>query len=59
VTGAGTFTVDLIDLGVINLTPKGYACNETNLMHCLSSVYSVTIPLRVSGFIVAHHQEVR
>jgi hypothetical protein len=32
-----------------------YACNETNLMHCLSSVYSVTIPLQVSGLLVAHH----
>jgi hypothetical protein len=35
-----------------------YACNETNLMHYLSSVYSVTIPLDVSGLLVAHHQEV-
>jgi hypothetical protein len=32
------------------------ACNETNLMHYLSSVYSVTIPLHVSGFLAAHHQ---
>jgi hypothetical protein len=35
-----------------------YACNETNLMHYLSSVYSITIPLHVSGLLVAHHQEV-
>jgi hypothetical protein len=35
-----------------------YDCNETNLMHYLSSVYSVTIPLHVSGLLVAHHQEV-
>jgi hypothetical protein len=28
-----------------------YACNETNLMHCLSAVYSVTIPLHVSGLL--------
>jgi hypothetical protein len=35
-----------------------YACNETNLMHYLSSVYSVTIPVHVSGLLVAHHQEV-
>jgi hypothetical protein len=35
-----------------------YACNETNLMHYLPSVYSVTIPLHVSGSLVAHHQEV-
>jgi hypothetical protein len=34
------------------------ACNETNLMHYLSSVYSVTIPLHVLGLLVAHHQEV-
>jgi hypothetical protein len=26
-----------------------YACNETKLMHCLSSVYSFTILLHVSG----------
>jgi hypothetical protein len=36
-----------------------HACNETNLMHNLSSVYSVTIPLHVSGLLVAHHQEVK
>jgi hypothetical protein len=35
-----------------------YACNETNLMHYLSSVYWVTTPLHVSGLLVAHHQEV-
>jgi hypothetical protein len=35
-----------------------YACNETNLMYYLSSVYSVTIPLHVSGLLVVHHQEV-
>jgi hypothetical protein len=34
-----------------------YACNGTNLMHYLPSVYSVTIPLYVSGLLVAHHQE--
>jgi hypothetical protein len=27
-------------------------------MHYLSSVYSVTIPLHVSGPLVAHHQEI-
>jgi hypothetical protein len=27
-------------------------------MHYLASVYSVTIPLYVSGLLVAHHQEV-
>jgi hypothetical protein len=36
-----------------------YACNETNLMRCLSSVYSVTITLSVSGLLVAHLQEVK
>jgi hypothetical protein len=35
-----------------------HACNETNLMHYLSSVHSVTIPLHVSRLLVAHHQEV-
>jgi hypothetical protein len=35
-----------------------YACNETNLMHYLSSVYSVTTPLHVSSLLVANHQEV-
>jgi hypothetical protein len=35
-----------------------YACNEINLMHYLSSVYSVTIPLHVSGLLVALHHEV-
>jgi hypothetical protein len=36
-----------------------YACNETNLMHYLLSVYSITIPLNFSGLLVAHHQEVK
>jgi hypothetical protein len=35
-----------------------YACKETNLMHYLSPVYSVTVHLHVSGLLVAHHQEV-
>jgi hypothetical protein len=34
------------------------ACNETKLMHYLSSLYWVTAPLHVSGLLVAHHQEV-
>jgi hypothetical protein len=33
-------------------------CNETNLMQYLSSVYSVIIPLHISGLLVAYHQEV-
>jgi hypothetical protein len=28
---------------------RAYACNETNLMHYLSLVYSVTMPLHVSA----------
>jgi hypothetical protein len=39
------------------LTVQIYVCNETNPMHYLSSVYSVTVPLHVSGLLVAHHQE--
>jgi hypothetical protein len=35
-----------------------HAGNETNLMHYLSSVCSVTITLHVSGLLVAHQQEV-
>jgi hypothetical protein len=35
-----------------------YACNENNLMHYLSSVFWVTIPLHLSGLLVTHHQEV-
>jgi hypothetical protein len=35
-----------------------HAPNETNLMLYLFSVYSVTIPLHVSGLLVAYHQEV-
>jgi hypothetical protein len=35
-----------------------YACNETNLMHCISSLYWDTTPLHISGLLVAHHQEV-
>jgi hypothetical protein len=31
-----------------------FSCNESSLMHCSSSVYSVTIPLQVSGLLVAH-----
>jgi hypothetical protein len=42
----------------INSNLVGNACNETNLMHYVSSVYSVTIPLHVSGLLVAHHLEV-
>jgi hypothetical protein len=32
--------------------------NETNLIHYVSSVYSVTVPLHVSGLLVAHHHGV-
>jgi hypothetical protein len=34
-----------------------YACNETNLMHYLSSLYWVITPVHVLGLVVAHHQE--
>jgi hypothetical protein len=34
------------------------ACNETNLKRYLSSIYSVTIPLHVSGLLAAQHQNV-
>jgi hypothetical protein len=37
---------------------RNCACNETNLMHYLFSVYSNAIPLHVLGLPVAHHQEV-
>jgi hypothetical protein len=40
------------------LTFGNYACNETSFMHYLSSVYSVTITVHVSGLLVAHHHEV-
>jgi hypothetical protein len=43
---------------VTNMYTTCVACNETNLMHYLSSVYSVTTPLHVSGLLVAHQQEV-
>jgi hypothetical protein len=35
-----------------------HTCNETNFMRYSSSVYFVTIPLHVSGFLVVYHQEV-
>jgi hypothetical protein len=35
------------------------ACNETSLMRYLFSAYSVTKLQHVSGFLVAHHQEVK
>jgi hypothetical protein len=35
-----------------------YACNDINLMHYLSSVYSLTITLYYSGLQAAHNQEV-
>jgi hypothetical protein len=42
----------------VGLNILKHACNETNLLHNLSSVYSVTISLYFSGLPVAHHQEV-
>jgi hypothetical protein len=35
-----------------------YACNETILMHYLSSVCWVTTPLQVSGLLVARHHSI-
>jgi hypothetical protein len=35
-----------------------YASHGTNLMHYVPSVYSDTVPLHVSGWLIAHHQEV-
>jgi hypothetical protein len=43
---------------ILCFVDSAYACNETNLMHYLSSVYSVTVTLHVSGLLVAHHEEV-
>jgi hypothetical protein len=42
----------------VKIKSRKCVCNETNLMHYLSSAYSVTINLHVSGLLVAHHQEV-
>jgi hypothetical protein len=36
-----------------------YACNETNLMHYLSSVYSVTVSLYASGLLMMDNQQAR
>jgi hypothetical protein len=47
----------------LNRAPPEYrlrileACNETNLIHYLSSDYSVTTTLHDSALLVAHHQE--
>jgi hypothetical protein len=45
-------------VGSVKTAAMMHACNKTNLMQYLSSVYSVTIPIHVSGLLVAHHQEV-
>jgi hypothetical protein len=34
---------------IVRIDCKACGCNETNLMHSLLSVYSVPIPLHVSG----------
>jgi hypothetical protein len=34
------------------------ACNETSLMQYSFSVYPITIPVHVSGLLVAHLQDV-
>jgi hypothetical protein len=48
-------------LNIRNYLPTRFnlhVCNETNLMPstCISSVYSITTRLHVSGLLVAHHQ---
>jgi hypothetical protein len=44
---------------LFHLTPQYIiACNEYKLMHYLSSVNAVTIPLRVSGLLVDINQAV-
>jgi hypothetical protein len=48
----------ILHLASSTVTKQKYGYNETNPMHCLSSVYSVTVPLHVSGLLVVHHQEV-
>jgi hypothetical protein len=49
-------TTDILSEAATNVPRQ--ACNETNLMHHVSSVYSDTIRLHVSGLLVAHHQKV-
>jgi hypothetical protein len=39
--------------------PQNYTCNGTKLRHSLSSVYSVTTPLHVSGLLLAIIVEVQ
>jgi hypothetical protein len=62
-TGNARFKVTLRRVRVTVLAVEEqqalHACNETELMHYLSSLYSVTIPLHVAGFLVTHHQEVK
>jgi hypothetical protein len=42
----------VMKLGSQNKLSGLYACNDTNFMHYLSSVYSVTILLHISGLLV-------
>jgi hypothetical protein len=53
-----TLCFTLLPAPQIKQSRTASACNETNLMHYSSLVYSVTIPLHVSGLLVAHHQKV-
>jgi hypothetical protein len=36
-----------------------FAARASRYKHCLSSVYSITMPLHVSGLLVVNHQEVK
>jgi hypothetical protein len=57
--------LNVVDQSLIEVSSGNYSlsnttcvCNKTNLMHYLSSVYSVITPLYVLGLLVAHHEEV-
>jgi hypothetical protein len=52
----GTFSTKADQCDVMELYI--YACNETNMMHYLSSIYWVTTPLHFSGLLASHQQEV-
>jgi hypothetical protein len=58
-----TYQISFLNISVCQWTDSRtevlYFCTQsTNLMHYLSSVYSVIIPLHVSGLLVAHHRDV-
>jgi hypothetical protein len=53
-----SFLRPLAELQKATVSLVTYAYNKTNFMPCLSSVYSVTIHVHVSGLLVVHNQEV-